>query len=95
MSSKTMLTENNMLESLKHIQKVAPASDLFSKIENKIKEDQLNKLSLGKLMAACAVIIILIIRNSFIIKKELITNETASDLTETFGINSSNQFYHE
>ncbi len=95
MSSKSMETKNKMLEPLKHIQKVAPASDLFSKIENRINEEQLNKMSLGKLMAACAVIIILIASNSFIINKELKTNKSSSDLTETFGINTSNQLYHE
>ena len=90
-----METENKMLERLAHIQKVKPSADLFSKIENKIKEEQNNKVSVSKLMAACAVIIVLIASNSFFITKELKQKNSSSNLTETFGINTSNQLYHE
>lgn len=90
-----METENKMLERLTHIQRVKPSADLFSKIENKIKEEQVSKVSVAKLMAACIVLIVLIAGNSFVITKELKPKNSSPNLIETFGINTSNQLYNE
>jgi hypothetical protein len=98
MSSKQMnISDNEMLEPLKHIQKVEPSSHLFSKIENRINEElQQNTISKTKLMAACVLIIVLLASNTIIIRKTLkTTNSTEVNLTETFGINTSNQLYNE
>ncbi|MDF1672008.1 MAG: hypothetical protein P1U41_00755 [Vicingaceae bacterium] len=95
MSSKYMKSENKMLDPLKHIKKVEPNSDLFSKIENRIREEKRNKVSSSKLMAASVILIVLLASNAFVIKKTLKSNNSTADLTETFNINVSNQLYNE
>lgn len=95
MSSKYMNTENKMLEPLKHIKRVEPNSDLFSKIENRIREEQKNKVSGSKLMAASVILIVLLASNTYLIKKGLKSNNSTVDLTETFSINVSNQLYND
>ncbi len=95
MSSKYMNRENKMLDPLKHIKKVDPNSDLFSKIEKRIREDERNKVSSSKLMAASVILIVLLASNAFLIKKTLKSNNSTVDLTETFNINVSNQLYNE
>lgn len=95
MSSKYMNRENKMLEPLKNIRKVEPNADLFSKIENRIREQKRNKNSSSKLMAASVILIVLIASNAFLIKKTLKSNNSTVDLTETFNINISNQLYNE
>ena len=95
MSSKYMNMKNKMLEPLKHIQRVEPNSELFSKIENRIRERQKNNVSYSKLMAAGVILIVLLGSNTYLIKKGLNRNNTSLDLTETFSINVSNQLYNE
>lgn len=90
-----MNRENKMLDPLKHIKKVDPNSDLFSKIEKRIREDERNKVSSSKLMAASVILIVLLASNAFLIKKTLKSNNSTVDLTETFNINVSNQLYNE
>ena len=91
--------EKKMLEPLKHINKVDPSDQLFSAIENKIRIQQTSIIPVKKLLAASVVLIVLIASNSFLIKSELKQHNSNSsrnsELTETFGINSSNQLYND
>jgi hypothetical protein len=90
--------ENRMFKELKSIQKVTPSSTLFSKIENKIKEEQNNTVSMSKLMAASVVLIVLVASNTLIIRKELKQNKSSihqNELIKAFNINLSNQLYNE
>ena len=90
--------ENRMFKELKNIQKVTPSSTLFSKIENKIKEEQNNTVSMSKLIAASVVLIVLVASNTLIIRKELKQNKNTSnqnELVEAFDINTTNQLYNE
>tara|TARA_R110001592_G_scaffold357763_1_gene661505 strand:+ start:563 stop:847 length:285 start_codon:yes stop_codon:yes gene_type:complete len=90
--------ENRMFKELKNIQKVTPSSTLFSKIENKIKDEQNNTVSMSKLMAASVVLIVLITSNTLLVRKELNqTKNTANqnELVQAFDINLSNQLYNE
>ena len=88
-----METNNKMLEPLKHIQRVKPSENLFSKIESKIAANNYNIVTAKQLMAISIVLIILIGSNSFFINKNLKSNN--STLVETFNINISNQLYYE
>ncbi|MCB9359691.1 MAG: hypothetical protein H6587_11645 [Flavobacteriales bacterium] len=90
--------ENKMFKALRNIQKVEPSSTLFSKIENRIKEEQSNTVSMSKLMAAGVVLIVLIASNTLLIRKELKQNrKTANqnELVEAFDIYTSNQLYND
>tara|TARA_R110001592_G_scaffold324088_1_gene603589 strand:+ start:399 stop:683 length:285 start_codon:yes stop_codon:yes gene_type:complete len=90
--------ENKMFEPLKYIKKVEPSSTLFSAIENRIKEEQNNTISIGKLMAASVVLIVLITSNAFIVRNQITQKKNAtnqSELVEAFNINTTNQLYNE
>jgi ABC-type phosphate transport system permease subunit len=90
--------ERKMFEALKHIQKVEPSTTLFSKIENRIKEEQSNTISMSKLMAASVVLIVLIASNTLLVRKELKQNKNTTnqnELVEAFDINTTNQLYNE
>ena len=90
--------ENKMFKALKNIQKVEPSSTLFSKIENRIKEEQSNTISMSKLMAASVVLILLIASNTLIVSNQFNKNRSTtnqSSLVEAFDINTTNQLYNE
>ena len=90
--------ENKMFKALKNIQKVEPSATLFSKIENRIAEEQRNTISMSKLMAASVVLIVLIASNTFLVRNELKQNKNTTiqnELVEAFDINTTNQLYNE
>lgn len=90
--------ENKMFKALKNIQKVEPSPTLFSKIENRIKEEQNNTISMSKLMAASVVLVILITSNALIVSNQLAQKKRTTnqnELVEAFNINTTNQLYNE
>lgn len=89
-------TDNKMLEPLTKIEKVNPSPFLFSKIEQRIKEEAINYISNKWLVAASISLIILFAGNSFLLNKE-IGSKTKNEinLIEAFQLNTNNQLYNE
>lgn len=95
MSSNNIETVNNMLEPLNKIEKVNPSPFLFSKIEQKIKEEVVNYVSNKWLVAASITLIVLFAGNSFLLNNELKPKTDNDDLIKVFQLNTNNQLYHE
>ncbi len=89
-------TDNKMLEPLTKIEKVNPSPFLFSRIEQRIKEEAINYVSNKWLVAASISLIILFAGNSFLLNKE-IGSKTKNEinLIEAFQLNTNNQLYNE
>ncbi|MCB9334569.1 MAG: hypothetical protein H6586_00350 [Flavobacteriales bacterium] len=89
-------SDNKMLEPLTKIEKVNPSPFLFSKIEQRIKEEAINYISNKWLVAASISLIILFAGNSFLLNKE-IGSKTKNEinLIEAFQLNTNNQLYNE
>lgn len=87
--------ENNMLEPLEHIKKVTPSSALFSKIEQRIQQEEVQYVSYKWLVAASITLVLLIASNGYLLTTRVKNNDGKQNLAEAFHLNNNNQFYHE
>ncbi len=89
--------ENEMFDELKNISKVEPSSLIFSKIENKIREEKIKSVSTSKLMAASVILILFITSNILIVRNQSkqVNTPNQTELSNVFDIKTSNHLYHE
>ena len=83
------------LDLLLQIQKVEAPPHLFTRIEGRIRNSAIDKISLRNILALGMGLLVLLLINVAIISSNLQINNSQNGIAQSYGLNSNNSFYHD
>ncbi len=83
------------LELLQQIQRVEASPHLFTRIEARIQNSGVERISIRNILALGMGLLVLLLINLAIISNNLQLNKSKNGIAKSYGLSSTNTFYHD